>query len=96
MRRVFAGVGLGAILALTAPISSFAQSDTFAPTGVVPARQAAEQQPGAPLRIVNGSFEAAVSAEQLSRITIIWQRDHPGPSSSDPGWPFERRHGPGA
>jgi len=74
MRRVFAGVGLGAILALTAPISAFAQSDPFAPTGVVPARQAAEQQPGAPLRIVNGSFEAAVSAEQLSRITIIGDR----------------------
>lgn len=66
----FMGAAIAA-MAMVAGGAAQAQEDPFAPVGAVEAPSAPS---GGPARIQNGSFEATVSADQLSRLSIVGDR----------------------
>lgn len=70
MKR-FTGAALAVLSVLGCGAAAQAQEDPFAPVGAV---QPAAAPTGGPARIQNGSFEATVSAEQLSRLSIVGDR----------------------
>lgn len=71
MKRLM--LGAVAALGLLVPAgATFAQSDPFSPAGAISAPSTRDAS--GVLRAENGTFEAAVSAEQLTRISIIGDR----------------------
>lgn len=67
----FMGAAVAALSVVAGGFAAHAQDDPFAPVGAVQAQPAPSS---APSRIQNGSFEATVSAEQLSRVSIVGDR----------------------
>lgn len=70
MRR-FTGAAIAVMSVFAGGVAAHAQEDPFAPVGAV---QSPPASSSGPVRIQNGSFEATVSAEQLSRVSIVGDR----------------------